>query len=138
MERKGGKCWKLPIFEGKLRVFISYLSEIKTGAVCSITLLYSSAFYRLFLPFFVLEIFKFKYDTFFIRNSAAISKFDWFEQPYFKVVCRVQIWKKNILFCIYKKLIILSLFNIETLNFTMYILKTFTCSLKAYVLRYLI
>ena len=44
--------------------------------VCSITLLYSSTFYSFFLPFFVLEIFKFKYDTFFIRNSAAISKFD--------------------------------------------------------------
>ena len=50
-------------------------------SVCSITLLYSSTFYSLFIPFFVLEIFKFNYDTFFIRNSAAISKFDWFEQP---------------------------------------------------------
>ena len=59
MERKRGKCWKSPIFEGKLRVFISYLSEMKI--VCSITLLYSSTFYSLFLPFFVLEIFKFKY-----------------------------------------------------------------------------
>ena len=48
---------------------------------CSITLFYFSTFYSLFLPFFVLEIFKFKYDTFFMRNSTAISKFDWFEQP---------------------------------------------------------
>ena len=48
--------------------------------VCSMTLLYSSTFYCLFLPFFVLEIFKFKCDTLFVRNSAAISKFDWFEQ----------------------------------------------------------
>ena len=30
MERKRGKCWKSPIFEGKLRVFVSYLSEMKT------------------------------------------------------------------------------------------------------------
>ena len=29
MERKRGKCWKLPIFEGKLRLFFSYLSEMK-------------------------------------------------------------------------------------------------------------
>ena len=30
MEQKRGKCWKLAIVEGKLQVFISYLSEIKT------------------------------------------------------------------------------------------------------------
>ena len=50
-------------------------------SVSSITLLYSSTFCSLFLTFFVLEIFKFKDDTFLVRNSAAISKFDWFEQP---------------------------------------------------------
>ena len=71
MERKRGKCWKLPIFEGKLRVFISYLSEMKI--VCSITLLYSSTFYSLFLSFFVLEIFKSKYEKVFVRHSASIS-----------------------------------------------------------------
>ena len=54
--------------------FISYLSEMKT--VSMLTLHYSSAFYSLFLPFFVLEIFKFKYDKFFVRNSASISKFE--------------------------------------------------------------
>ena len=78
MEGKRGKCWKLPIFEGKLQVFFSYLSEMKT--ICSITLPYSSTFYRLFLPFFVLEIFKFKYNKFFVRHSASISKFEWSEQ----------------------------------------------------------
>ena len=51
-------------------------------SVCSITLLYSSTFYSWFLTFFVLEIFKFKYDTFFVRNSAATSKFNWSEQPW--------------------------------------------------------
>ena len=50
--------------------------------VCSITLLYSSTFYILFLPFFVLEIFKFKHDKVFVRDSASISKFEWFEQPW--------------------------------------------------------
>ena len=79
MERRRGKCWKSPIFEGKLQAFISYLSEMKI--VCSITLLYSSTFYSLFLPFFVLEIFKFNYDKVFIRHSASISKFKWFELP---------------------------------------------------------
>ena len=50
------------------------------GAKKTITLLYSSTFYSLFLPFFVLEIFKFKYGTVFIRYSASISKFEWFKQ----------------------------------------------------------
>ena len=73
---------------------------------------------------------------------------------YFKVACRVQIWKKYIFcqnsdnFCcsfikndimfmyllyIYKKSIILSLFRIDTLNFTMYILANSACPLKTYV-----
>ena len=73
----------------------------------------------------------------------------------FKVACRVQIWKKTFcrnsdnfgynfikndirfmyLLCIYKKLIILSLFNVDTLNFTMYILTSFACPLKIYDIR---
>ena len=40
MEQKHGKCWKLPIFEGKLQVFISYLSEMKIV----------SMFYNFFIP----------------------------------------------------------------------------------------
>ena len=44
---------------------------------------YFSTFYTLFLQFFVQEIFKFKYDKFFVRNSASISKFKWFEQPWY-------------------------------------------------------
>ena len=55
-------------------------------SVRSITLLYSSTFYSLFLPFFVLEIYKFKHDKFFVRNSAAISEFDWFEQPWVQLI----------------------------------------------------
>ena len=43
---------------------------------CSITLLYSSTFYSLFLPLFVLKIFK-VWHIF----QISISKFDWFEQP---------------------------------------------------------
>ena len=83
MEWKCGKCWKSPIFEGKLWVFFSYLRMI----VNFVTAPYSSTFYSLFLPFFVLEIFKFKYDKFFVRHSASTSKFKWFEQ-----LCRVQFW----------------------------------------------
>ena len=71
-----------------------------------------------------------------------------------KIAYRVQIWKKTFcqnnvyfgyrfiknnifmyLLCIYKKNIILSLFKIDTLNFTMYILTILTCSLKTYVIR---
>ena len=37
----------------------------------------------MFLPSFVLKIFKFKYDMFFIRHSGSIFKFEWFEQPWF-------------------------------------------------------
>ena len=71
----------------------------------------------------------------------------------FKVACRVQIWKKKpfchnsekfcysfvkndilfmYLFYIYKKSNILSLFEIDTLKFTMYILANLTCPLKIY------
>ena len=39
------------------------------------------------------------------------------------------------LLCIYKKPIILSLFEINTLNFTMYILTILTYPLKTYVIR---
>ena len=49
-------------------------------SVCSITLLYSSTFYSLFLWFFFLKIFEFKYDKVFVRYSAFISKFEWFEK----------------------------------------------------------
>ena len=38
------------------------------------------------------------------------------------------------LLCIYKKPDILSLFKIDTLNFTMYILTILRCSLKTYVI----
>ena len=75
MKWKCGKCWKLAIFEGKLQVFISYLSEMKTVNNCSITLPCSSTCCSLFISFFALEIFKFKYDRFFARHSASISKF---------------------------------------------------------------
>ena len=79
IKQKPVKCWKLPFFEDKLQVFVSYLSEMKI--VCSITLPCSSTFYSLFIPYFGLEIFKFKYGKFFTRHSASISKFEWFEQP---------------------------------------------------------
>ena len=71
------------------------------------------------------------------------------------VAHRVQIWKKvfsqyknyfgycyiknDIMFmyllCIYNRPIILSLFQIDTLNFTMYILMILTCPFKTYVVR---
>ena len=81
MEWKRGKCWKLRICEGKFRVFFVIWVKWKES-VCAITLPYSSTFYSLFLPFFVLEIFKFKCDMFFVRYSASISKFELFEQPW--------------------------------------------------------
>ena len=79
MEWKHGKCWKLPIFKGQLWVFSRYLSHMKT-----VSMFYSSTFYSLFLPFFVQEISKFKYDKAFCQTSASISKFEWFEQPWYK------------------------------------------------------
>ena len=60
--------------------FLSVIWVKWKQSVCSITLLYSSTFYSLFLAFFVLEIFKFKYDKVFVRYSASISKFEWSEQ----------------------------------------------------------
>ena len=76
-----GKCWKSPMFEGKLGVFISYLNQMKTVSMFYNSS-YSSSFYGLFLPFFVLEKFKFKYDKFFVRHTVSISKFEWFEQAW--------------------------------------------------------
>ena len=53
-----GKCWKLPIFEGvSIASFYQlYLSEMKIVYMFNNSVLYSSTFYSLFLPFFVLEI----------------------------------------------------------------------------------
>ena len=76
----------MPIFEGKLQVFSVIWVKWKQS-VSSITLLYSGTSYSLFLPFFVVEIFKFKDDKFFVRRSASIFKFKWFEQP-----CMMQRW----------------------------------------------
>ena len=61
--------------------FLSVIWVKWKQSVCCIILLYSSTFYSLFLPFFMLEIFKLKYDKFFVRHSAFIFKFEWFEQP---------------------------------------------------------
>ena len=52
-------------------------------SVSPVTLPYSSIFHSLFLSFFVLEIFKSKYDKSFVRHSAFISKFEWFEQSWY-------------------------------------------------------
>ena len=74
---------------------------------------------------------------------------------FFKVACRVQVWKKNqcqnfdkfgyniikngiscmYLLCIYKQIIIFRIFKINTLNFTMYISTILTYPLKIYVIR---
>ena len=54
-------------------------------SVCFIVLFYSSTLYSLFLLILVLEIFKFKYTKFFVRNSASISILKRFEQPCFWV-----------------------------------------------------
>ena len=82
MEQKCGKCWKSRSFEEELQVFISYLSKMKTVRIIY-NFAYFSTFYTLFLQFFVQEIFKFKYDKFFVRHSASISKLKWFEQPWY-------------------------------------------------------
>ena len=80
IEQKHGKCWKLPIFELNCMFFSVIWMKWKQSA-SSITLPYSSTFYTLFLSFFVLEIFKFKDDKFFVRHSASIFEFKWSEQP---------------------------------------------------------
>ena len=89
--------------------------------------------------------------TYFHIPILAVWQMERFQ---FKVACRVQMWKKifcqnsdkfehsfiknDIMFmytlCFYKKNIILSLFRIDTLNFTVYILTILTCPLKIYVI----
>ena len=66
MEQKRSKCRNLQPFECKFRVFTSYLSKTKQQrqkkhkqSVYSIILLCSGTLYSFFLPFFVLDIFKF-------------------------------------------------------------------------------
>ena len=54
MEQKFGKCWKSSIFEGKLQVFISYLSEWNENSqyvqsLFFILALFTACFYH-FLP----------------------------------------------------------------------------------------
>ena len=52
MERKLVKCWKLPNFEGKLRLFFSYLSEMKKVSMFYnflIPVLFTACFYHFLL-----------------------------------------------------------------------------------------
>ena len=51
MEQRRGKCWKSPIFEGNLRIFISYLSKIRIvsmfyNCVFLILALFTACFYH--------------------------------------------------------------------------------------------
>ena len=80
MKQKRGKCWKWQLLKVNCK-FLSVIWVKWKQPVCFIILIYSSTFYSLFLPFFVLEISKFQYDKFFIRHCASISKFEWSEQP---------------------------------------------------------
>ena len=61
------------------------------------------------------------------------------KKHFVKTVTSYSFIKNDIMFvyllCIYRKLIILSLFKIDRLNFTMCVLTILTCSLKAYVIR---
>ena len=72
----------------------------------------------------VMKLLGFRYEKTFCQNS---DKFGY------------SFIKNNIMFmyllCIYKKLIILSLFNIDILNFPMHIFTNLTCPLKTYVIR---
>ena len=72
---------KIANFWGQITSFFSVIWVKWEQSECSINLPYFSTFYSLFLPFFVLEIFKLKYDKFFVWHSASISKSKWFEQP---------------------------------------------------------
>ena len=61
-------------------------------SVGSISLLYSSTFYSLFLPFFVLEIFEFKHDRFFVIHSASLYEaYSWRHDEY-----NVKLWQQSL------------------------------------------
>ena len=79
MEQKHGKCWKLPIFEKKLWLFGSYLSEMK-----SVSMFYN---FLIVAPFTVWRYLN-SYMTsfFFVRHSASIFKFKWIEQLCIKYI----------------------------------------------------
>ena len=63
----------LKITKGKLRVFISYLNDMKIVSMFYISSF--STFYSLFLPFFALEIFKacVCYFSLFLKDKMYFS-----------------------------------------------------------------
>ena len=73
------KCEIHQFLKGNCRLLSVTWAKWKQS-ICSVTLPCSSTFYSLFILFFVLEIFEFKCRNFFVRHSASISKFKWFEQ----------------------------------------------------------
>ena len=59
---------------GENFIFILLCFNIINFILYILYVLYSTTFYSLLLPFFALEIFKFKYGKVFVRHSASISK----------------------------------------------------------------
>ena len=127
---------RAPIFPRDMTVIYSSINLLITNPTFSRVL-------KIFFIFFSHQ--KFFVKLFFSHITTVFTSY--------KVACRVQIWKKifwqnsdkfgprftknDIMYmyflCIYKKTIILSLFKITTLNYTMYILTILTCTLNIYV-----
>ena len=104
---------------------------------------------RKFLKTSIIMIFQEK-----VKENAMLKSATKIWNYSIKITCTVQVWEKTffqnsgkfgysfikngIMFMYihynYKKLIILSLFKIDTLNFTMYILTILTCSWKTYII----
>ena len=90
MERKHGKCWTSPVFEGKLWVFISYLSEIKTISMFYnflVLVLFTACFYHfLYWRFLNSSMTSFSSDILlpFLNSNDLncldhVSKITWFD-----------------------------------------------------------
>ena len=76
---KRGRCWKSPIFEGKLWVFIEWNENNENEKLFFILAFFTACFYHfLFWGYLNSSM----YEKVFVRHAAPISKFKWFEQPW--------------------------------------------------------
>ena len=90
MEQKCVKCWKSPIFEGKLWVFISYLSEMKIVSMFYNPSLFT--FYSLFLSFFEIQVWQGFHQTFCFHIQIRMI---WTAMDCNGVLCFQQNFEKN-------------------------------------------
>ena len=82
MERKPGKCWKLQLFEAQFQVFIRLSKWNENSQYVLLLFFILALFATCFYHFLFWRYLNSSMTCVFFINSAAISRFDWFEQPW--------------------------------------------------------